>query len=104
MYDNSFQVGWPEPAAPVGCSAPSVAAAASFDGEVVGEAVGTYTGKSYPVPRWGVDTVQTGHSGAIEAMSLWAGESVSGISRVQPAGEILRELVEEAEGLLRRWR
>jgi hypothetical protein len=36
-------------------------------------------------------------------MSLWAGESVGGVTRVQPAGDILRELAEEAEALLRRW-
>jgi hypothetical protein len=35
-------------------------------------------------------------------MSLWAGESVSGVTRVQPAREIVRELAEEAERLLRR--
>ena len=36
-------------------------------------------------------------TGAIEAMSLWAGESVGAVKRVQPAAEIVRELVEEAE-------
>jgi nitronate monooxygenase len=36
-------------------------------------------------------------TGAIGAMSLWAGESVGGVKRVQPAAEIVRELVEEAE-------
>ena len=35
-------------------------------------------------------------------MPLWAGESVSGVKRVQPA-EIVRELAGEAESLLRRW-
>ncbi len=103
IYDDSFQVDWPEPAAPGRLLRSSVAAAAAFDGEVVGEALSLYTGEPYPVPHWGVDTVGTGHTGAIEAMSLWAGESVSGVTRIQPAAEILREMVEEAEGLLRRW-
>jgi len=35
--------------------------------------------------------------GAIGAMSLWVGESVGSVKRVQPAAEILRELVEEAD-------
>ena len=34
---------------------------------------------------------------AIGAMSLWAGESVGAVKRVQPAAEIVRELVEETE-------
>jgi NAD(P)H-dependent flavin oxidoreductase YrpB (nitropropane dioxygenase family) len=104
VYDDSFHVGWPEPAAPGRLLRSSVAAAAAFDGEIVGEAMGPYTGKANPVRRWGISTVGTTHSGAIEAMSLWAGESVSGVSRVQPAGEIIREMAEEAERLLRRWR
>jgi hypothetical protein len=33
-------------------------------------------------------------------MSLAAGESVSAVKRVQPAGEIVRELAAEAEELL----
>jgi hypothetical protein len=36
-------------------------------------------------------------------MALWAGESVSGVKRVQPAAEIVGELAEEAERLLQRW-
>jgi hypothetical protein len=36
-------------------------------------------------------------------MSLWAGESVGRVTRVQPAAEIVAELADEAERLLRRW-
>ena len=42
-------------------------------------------------------------TGAFEAMPLWAGESVDGVKRLQKAGEIVRELAEEAEKLLRTW-
>ena len=42
-------------------------------------------------------------TGAVEAMSLWAGESAGGVTRVQPAADIVRELAEGAERLLRRW-
>jgi hypothetical protein len=42
-------------------------------------------------------------TGAIEAMPHWAGESVGGVTRIQPAAEIVRELADEAERLLRRW-
>ena len=44
-----------------------------------------------------------GTTGASEAMSLCAGESVSAIKRVQPAAEIVRELAAGTEDLLRRW-
>ena len=36
-------------------------------------------------------------------MSLWEGESVGGVRRVQPAAAIVREVADEAERLLRRW-
>jgi len=42
-------------------------------------------------------------TGTIAAMPHWSGESVRGVTRVQPATEIVRELAEEAERLLRRW-
>ena len=36
-------------------------------------------------------------------MPHWAGESVDGVKKVQPAGEIVQELARDAEKLLRRW-
>jgi hypothetical protein len=42
-------------------------------------------------------------TGEIDAMALYAGESVGGVTRVQPAAEIVHELAEGAEQLLRRW-
>ena len=38
----------------------------------------------------------------IEAMSLWAGLGVGLATRIQPAGNIVRELAEEAEDVLKR--
>src|SRR5207247_2552038 len=43
-------------------------------------------------------------TGTFDAMPLWAGESVDGVTRIQKAGEIVRELAGEAENLLRSWR
>jgi nitronate monooxygenase len=40
--------------------------------------------------------------GDIEALSLWAGQSVGLVSRLQPAGEIVREIAAEAQAILRR--
>lgn len=36
-------------------------------------------------------------TGPIEAMSLWAGQSVGAVTRAQPATEIRRELLAEAK-------
>jgi NAD(P)H-dependent flavin oxidoreductase YrpB (nitropropane dioxygenase family) len=47
--------------------------------------------------------VDQGVTGAVEAMSLGAGESVTGVKQVRPAAEIVRELADEAEQLPRRW-
>jgi NAD(P)H-dependent flavin oxidoreductase YrpB (nitropropane dioxygenase family) len=43
-------------------------------------------------------------TGEIDAMPHWAGESVDAVKRVQPAGEIVREMAEEAQALLHQWR
>jgi NAD(P)H-dependent flavin oxidoreductase YrpB (nitropropane dioxygenase family) len=40
--------------------------------------------------------------GDIDALSLWAGQGVGLVSKVQPAGDIVREIVEEARLVLRR--
>ena len=40
-------------------------------------------------------------TGEIEAFSLWAGQGVGILRTVQPAGEIVRELADEAERVLR---
>jgi NAD(P)H-dependent flavin oxidoreductase YrpB (nitropropane dioxygenase family) len=40
-------------------------------------------------------------TGDIEAMSMWAGQGLSSVCRVQPAAEIVREIVEDAMARLR---
>jgi nitronate monooxygenase len=47
----------------------------------------------------GPDTV-----GDIEALSLWAGQSAALVRKVQPAAEIVREMNDEANAILRRLR
>jgi nitronate monooxygenase len=37
-------------------------------------------------------------------MSLWAGQSVGLVSKVQPAADIVREIVDEAQEVLQRLR
>ncbi len=40
--------------------------------------------------------------GDIDAMSLWAGQSVGLVSKLQSAGDIVREMADEAKVILRR--
>ncbi|MGI8477717.1 MAG: NAD(P)H-dependent flavin oxidoreductase [Thermomicrobiales bacterium] len=79
-----------------------VPAASAFEGDVVGE-MPSLDGTHEALRRFHPGTASRGTSGAIAAMSLWAGESVGGVTQVQPAAEIVREVAEEAERLLRRW-
>jgi hypothetical protein len=77
--------------------------AEAFEGEVVGEAQPFYIGGQKPIRRFEPLTIKKAGTGAIEAMPHWAGESVNGVKEVQPAADIMRELVDEAERLLQRW-
>ena len=90
------------PDAPHRCLRSCVTAAEAFQGEVVGETP-QLDGTRVAVRRLDSLAVNRGTTGLIEAMPLWAGESVSAVKRVQPAAEIVRELVEEAEPLLQSW-
>jgi nitronate monooxygenase len=76
-------------------------AAEAFQGEVVGE-IGSLDGTRAPVPRFSGFVVDRTVTGAVEAMPLWAGESVGSVRDVQLAGDIVRELANEAERLLQR--
>ncbi len=99
VYGRTFTAWWDAPGRVLRSC---VEAAETFAGEVVGE-VPSLDGTRVPLARFEPDAITRGATGAIEAMSLWAGESVGAVQRVQPAAEIIRELVEEAEALLRRW-
>jgi nitronate monooxygenase len=46
-----------------------------------------------PVVRYSSGTALEGTTGDVDALSLWAGQSVALADRVQPAAEIVRELV-----------
>jgi NAD(P)H-dependent flavin oxidoreductase YrpB (nitropropane dioxygenase family) len=90
------------PGAPHRALRSSVAAAQAFQGDEVGQVL-TPSGDRVPVRRFQKLTITRHVTGVIEAMPHWAGESVGGVTRVQPAAEIIRELAGEAERLLRRW-
>jgi hypothetical protein len=59
-------------------------------------------GQTIPVPRYGVPSPTRETIGTVEAMALYAGESVGAVRQIQPAADIIREICTDAERLLRR--
>lgn len=57
-----------------------------------------------PIVRYSAALPLTGAGGEIEALSLWAGQSVALANSVRPAGEIVREIVAAAVAALERLR
>ena len=101
IFTDVFFYGWPN--APHRVLRSSVEAAQAFQGEIVGDILDEDTGERYPIHRFQIGTPRKVTSGTIAAMPHWAGESVDGVKKVQPAGEIVQELARDAEKLLRRW-
>ena len=66
-----------------------------------GEAIGV-SPASGQVVRYQSYTPAANTQGDVEAMSLWAGQSVGLVSTVRPAGEIVREIFSEAQSIIRR--
>jgi NAD(P)H-dependent flavin oxidoreductase YrpB (nitropropane dioxygenase family) len=58
-------------------------------------------GEEEPWGRYEVAMPTAGFQGDIEYAPLWAGTSVSDVHDIKPAGEIVRDLVREAEAALR---
>lgn len=97
VLTEAFSVMWPR--APHRVLRSAVDAAGSLASEIAGETdVG---GSSIPIPRQGVIPPSRSTTGNIEAMSLYAGQSVASIHSVEPAAEIVAALVDGAERLLR---
>ncbi len=101
VYTDVFSYGWPN--APHRVLRSCVDAVQAYQGDIVGEGLDEVTGERYPIHRFQIGTIRKDTTGAIEAMPHWAGESVDGIKKVQPAAEIVEELAADAEKLLRRW-
>jgi NAD(P)H-dependent flavin oxidoreductase YrpB (nitropropane dioxygenase family) len=96
-FANLFDGGWPD--APHRALRNSTVAAweaagrppsGSRPGE--GEQIGVRPNGA-PLLRYASATPAAGTEGEIEALSLWAGQSVAFARRVEPAGAIVRELV-----------
>jgi nitronate monooxygenase len=92
VLTTAFAVEWPE--APHRVLRSAVAAAESFAQPLTGSV--EFAGQTLPLPRWSVFAPTRDTHGAIEAMALYAGSGVGGISARLPAAAIVRELVEGA--------
>lgn len=96
VLTETFSADWPR--APHRVLRSSVEAAVADQEELTG-----YTQSGSGIPRLHSMPPDRGTTGHIEAMALYAGESVDGVTAVQPADSIVRELAGGAEQLLRRW-
>jgi len=97
VITTAFSVMWPD--APHRVLRSAVTAMEAFPGETTGEM--DLGAARMPIPRGAVPSPTRDTTGAIPAMALYAGESVGDVVRVQSAGDVVRELAEGAERLLR---
>jgi NAD(P)H-dependent flavin oxidoreductase YrpB (nitropropane dioxygenase family) len=79
----------------------AVAAAQALKGDVVGDMA--LRGQRVALPRFAGLPPHRGVAGQVEAMALYAGTSVDGVSGVATASEVVHELADGAERLLRAW-
>jgi NAD(P)H-dependent flavin oxidoreductase YrpB (nitropropane dioxygenase family) len=93
-YTEVFSATWPD--APHRVLRSCIVAAEAFQGDTVGE-TSLLNGTRMPILRFASGVPDKTTTGTISAMALWAGESVGAVKRVQPAAEIVQELVEQAE-------
>ncbi len=100
VLTDDFDVMWPDEVKASRVLRRSLDAAHAFDGDVVAEL--DLGGELRPLPRFHVAPPSNEAVGTVEAMPHYAGESCGSITGIEPAGEIVRRVVEEAEALLRR--
>lgn len=94
-----FSTGWPGGPHPARVLRSSIAAAQALD---AGSTVGTTTvgDRSVDLPVGAPIPPTTNVTGQVDAMPMYAGESVAFVSGVEPAGEIISRIVADAELLL----
>ncbi len=97
ILTGAFSVMWPD--APHRVLRSCLEAAQDTEQDIVGEtALGAI---KMPVPRLSVSPPSRDTTGTIEAMALYAGESVGAVTAVVSAAEVVREMADGAEHLLR---
>jgi len=104
--EELFDIGWPNAPHRVlrnSTVAAWEAAGRPATGKRPGEGDVVATSKSRgPIVRYRSYTPGTDAEGDIDALSLWAGQSAALVHKRQPAAEIVREIVGEAQAILLR--
>ena len=95
---ETYGVMWPN--APHRVLRSCIDAATALDCELVGETI--TDGVVTPLPRFIPSPPTSTTTGHIEAMAMYAGQGVGLVSAIEPAGEIVRELVDGAAAILER--
>jgi nitronate monooxygenase len=75
-----------------------ISAVRAFENDVVGEA--TMAGNTIPVVKGSGLPPTASSTGAIEAMAMYAGESVASIHDIAPAAKVIDVICDEAERYL----
>jgi NAD(P)H-dependent flavin oxidoreductase YrpB (nitropropane dioxygenase family) len=102
--EELFDIGWPKAPHRVlrnSTVAAWEAAGRPASGQRPGESEVVATSKSRgPIVRYRSYTPAADAEGDIDALSLWAGQSVALVHKTQPAAEIVREIFSEAQAVL----
>jgi nitronate monooxygenase len=77
----------------------SIDAVKAHQGDTVGE--GTFAGETFPVVRGSGFPPGATATGDISAMAMYASDAVAAVHQIEPAADVLRSIVDEAERLLR---
>jgi nitronate monooxygenase len=95
-YTEKFSVGWD---APHRVLSRSVEAASKLPEGIIGEV--EIGGQQIEVPRYSVFSPLDTATGKVNAMAQYAGQGVGAIKSCEPAADILRQLAEGAETILK---
>lgn len=99
VLTDTFSVMWPD--APHRVLRSCIDRVRALDADTTGEV--EIDGTAMPVPRLSVLVPTRATTGSVDAMALYAGESVTEVVGVVPARDVVREITTGAEELLRRW-
>ena len=97
ILGEAYSANWPN--APHRVLRGCIEAAQALTDDLVGQTV--IAGATLPLTRFMTPPPTRWSTGKIEAMPHYAGQSVGAVQKIQPAADIVRELAEGAERLLR---
>ncbi|HYY28538.1 MAG TPA: nitronate monooxygenase [Chthoniobacterales bacterium] len=97
ILTEAYSANWPN--APHRVLRGCIEAAQALTDDLVGQTV--IGGATQPLTRFMTPPPTRWSTGKIEAMPHYAGQSVGAVQKIQPAADIVRELAEGAERLLR---